>query len=95
MRIAKIIGSVTLSRSHPTLRGVSLKVGIPLSHKELTSKVAPAGDAIVIADQLGAGLGSMIALSESMEAAAPYRPDEKPIDAYNAAILDHLDFDNK
>ena len=41
-------------------------------------------------DQLGAGNGSRIALSESREAAAPFYPEIKPIDAYNAAILDHL-----
>ena len=91
MRIAKVIGQVTLNRCHPTLQGLSLKMAVPLSLAELTSDQTPAGDSIAIVDQLGAGLGSVIAISESMEAAAPFRPDEKPIDAYNAAILDHLD----
>jgi ethanolamine utilization protein EutN len=31
-----------------------------------------------------------VALSESTEAAAPFFPELKPVDAYNAAILDHL-----
>ncbi len=45
---------------------------------------------IAVFDELGAGIGSRIAISEGREAAMPFHPDEKPIDAYNAAILDHL-----
>ena len=32
-----------------------------------------------------------IAVSEGAEAAQPFRPLDKPIDAYNAAILDAVD----
>jgi hypothetical protein len=32
-----------------------------------------------------------VALSEGGEAAQPFRPELKPVDAYNAAILDELD----
>ena len=39
-------------------------------------------------DDLGAGIGSRIAISEGGEAAQPFHPECKPIDAYNAAILD-------
>jgi ethanolamine utilization protein EutN len=45
----------------------------------------------VVYDELGAGLGSLIAVSEGREAAQPFGPEGKPIDAYNAAILDHID----
>ena len=41
-------------------------------------------------DELGAGVGSRIAISEGREAAQPFYPEVKPIDAYNAAILDTL-----
>ena len=41
-------------------------------------------------DELGAGVGSRIAISEGREAAMPFHPEVKPIDAYNAAILDTL-----
>jgi ethanolamine utilization protein EutN len=41
-------------------------------------------------DSLGAGNGSFVALSESAEAAAPFHPETKPVDAYNAAILDTI-----
>ena len=41
-------------------------------------------------DELGAGVGSLIAVSEGAEASAPFHPEVKPIDAYNAAILDTI-----
>ena len=42
-------------------------------------------------DELGAGIGSRIALSEGGEAAQPFRPEIKPVDAYNAAVLDQVE----
>ena len=41
-------------------------------------------------DDSGAGVGSRIAVSEGGEAAQPFYPENKPIDAYNAAILDTI-----
>lgn len=91
MRIAKVIGTVTLNRAHPTLMGARLKLAVPLSLQDLTSGGDPQADALVVWDDLGAGLGSQIALSEGAEAAQPFRPAIKPVDAYNAAILDEID----
>jgi len=48
---------------------------------------------IVVFDELGEGGGSRIAISEGREAAMPFHPEIKPVDAYNAAILDHLNYD--
>ncbi len=94
MRIAKILGTVTLSRQHPSLAGGSLRLAAPLSHLELAdpaaSGIAPAAESLVVWDDLGAGPGSLIALSEGGEAAQPFRPALKPIDAYCAAILDNV-----
>ena len=50
---------------------------------------------IAVFDELGAGLGSRIAISEGREAAMPFHPEVKPIDAYNAAILDRLEYDRQ
>jgi microcompartment protein CcmK/EutM len=44
----------------------------------------------VVYDDLGAGPGSRIAFSEGGEAAQPFYPLDKPVDAYNAAILDTI-----
>lgn len=88
MRIAKIIGTVTLNRCHPTFVGASLKLAVPLSLKNLTGESSAEAEPLVLWDQLGAGIGSQVALSEGPEAAQPFRPEIKPVDAYNAAILD-------
>ena len=46
---------------------------------------------IVACDVLGSGVGDLIALAEGPEAAQPFRPDVKPIDANAAAILDTIE----
>ena len=55
----------------------------------------PAGDGpaepLVAWDDLGAGDGQLVAFSEGGEAAQPFRPNDKPVDAYIAAIIDRLD----
>jgi len=90
MRIAEIIGTVTLSRVHPSLAGGTFRVAVPLSEVELAGGAISAREELVLYDQLGSGLGSRVALSESREAAAPFFPERKPVDAFNAAIIDHL-----
>lgn len=92
MRIAKIIGNVVLSRSHPALAGARLRLAVPMTLTELQNDSEPAGEPLVLWDELGAGEGSLVALSESGEAAQPFRPEIKPVDAYNAAILDDINF---
>ena len=91
MRIAKVIGTVTLNRAHASLMGSRMKLVVPLSLDDLTGKGAETADEIAVFDELGAGVGSLIAMSEGREAAVPFYPDVKPIDAYNAAILDTVD----
>ncbi len=91
MRIGEVIGSVTLSRRHPSLTGASFRLAIPLTLAELSSGTRGAGEPIVVYDDLGAGDGCHIAISEGGEAAQPFRPHDKPVDAYNAAILDTVD----
>jgi len=88
MRIADVIGAVTLSRAHPSIAGATWKLVVPLSWDSLLGKSSEPVEEVVALDELGAGLGSRIALSEGREAAMPFHPDVKPIDAYNAAILD-------
>ncbi len=94
MRIAEIIGTVTLSRRHPALEGGRLRVAVPLSLDNLRGADAMGGEAkraepFVVFDQLGAGNGSLVGVSEGGEAARPF-PDGKPIDAYVAAIIDEV-----
>jgi ethanolamine utilization protein EutN len=90
MRIAEVIGRVTLSKWHPSLDGASWKLGVPLSHAALKGEAGGRDEAFVIYDELGAGERSLIAVSEGAEAAAPFHPKQVPLDAYNAAILDSV-----
>lgn len=91
MRIAEVIGTVTLNRSHPSLRAASYRLVVPLTEDNLTGKTPLSNEPLVALDQLGSGLGDRVAISEGGEAAQPFFPDLKPIDAYIAAILDRID----
>jgi len=93
MRIAEVIGTVTLNRCHPSFQGATLKLAVPLSRENLTGKQSPQADQLVVWDDLGSGVGSRIALSEGGEAAQPFYPELKPVDAYNAALLDQIDIE--
>jgi len=90
MRIAEVIGSVTLNRCHPSVAGATWKLVAPLTWDDLLGRSAGPAEEIVVFDALGAGLGSRVAVSEGREAAMPFHPTLKPLDAYNAAILDTL-----
>ena len=90
MRIAEVIGTVTLSRAHPAVTGFRWIIGVPFSLKALARDGRPDGEDLVIFDILGAGQGHRIGFSEGGEAAAPFHPEKKPVDAYCACILDHL-----
>src|SRR6478609_1327854 len=90
MRIGEVIGTVTVSRAHPSLGAAGWRLGIPMRLAELAGGGRAAGEAIVVYDDLGAGLGSRIAFSEGGEAAQPFLPKMKPVDAYSAAILDSI-----
>ena len=88
MRIAEVIGNVTLSRVYPSMTGARWIIGVPYSLTALRQDSAPDGEDVVIYDNLGAGAGVRIGFSEGAEAAAPFHPEKKPIDAYCACILD-------
>ncbi len=92
MQLYKVNGQVTLSRCHPTFIGGRLLTAQAVGEKLMGREVADP-DLVVVWDELGAGLGSTIAVSDGAEAAQAFRPAIKPVDAYCAAILDvvHID----
>jgi microcompartment protein CcmK/EutM len=92
MRIAEIIGTVTLSRVHPSLVGARWLIGVPFSLEGLR-RGNPDGEDLVIFDNLGAGAGTQIGFGEGGEAAAPFLPEKKAIDAYCACLLDQIVID--
>ncbi|OHB75621.1 MAG: hypothetical protein A2W31_16525 [Planctomycetes bacterium RBG_16_64_10] len=93
MRVAEVIGTVTLNRVHPTFRRGRFRLVVPLSLTDLAGMTEKTAEEIVVYDELGAGQHSLIAMSEGREAAQPFGRDAKPVDAYNAAILDHIQVD--
>ncbi|MDR2168934.1 MAG: EutN/CcmL family microcompartment protein [Planctomycetaceae bacterium] len=91
MRIGKVIGTLTLSRFHESLRGSSWRIVSPISEDNLLKGTEPVAEELVVYDDLGAGDGDWIAFTEGAEAAKPFYPSAKPVDAFNAAILDKID----
>ena len=90
MRLGKTIGTVTLVEPHATVRGGVFRLVVPLATADLTAGDGRA-EPLVAWDDLGAGEGQLVAFSEGGEAAQPFRPADKPIDAYVAALIDRLD----
>ena len=89
MRIGKTIGTVTLVEPHTAVRGGVFRLVVPLAQADLAAGDGTA-EPLVAWDDLGAGEGQLVAFSEGGEAAQPFRPADKPVDAYVAAILDRL-----
>jgi microcompartment protein CcmK/EutM len=93
MKIHKVIGNVTLSRCHPCYQGTRLLATEPQEQLTLTGLAAVDPDLVVVWDDLGAGMGNLIAVSDGAEAAQPFRPELKAVDAYCSAILDEVFID--
>lgn len=97
MRIARVIGNLTLARRLNELPAGNLLLVEVLDRTSLAqwppdeSRRAPVADSLVVFDQLGAGLGQIIAVSEGREACMPFYPTHVPIDAFNTAILDQVE----
>ena len=97
MRIGRIIGTVTLSRRLPELRPGKYVIAEALDDQALAGlahrarRRSPMPESLVVFDELGAGIGQLIAVSEGREACMPFHPNHVPVDAYNAAILDQVE----
>jgi microcompartment protein CcmK/EutM len=90
MRLGTTIGTVTLVEPHPTVRGGVFRLVVPHGSGDLAAG-AGAAEPLVAWDDLGAGDGQLVAFSEGGEAAQPFKPADKPIDAFVSALIDQLD----
>jgi microcompartment protein CcmK/EutM len=90
VRIAEVIGRVTMSRIHPNLRGGRFVIALPMPLEALLEGSAKRGEEVIAYDNLGAGPGALIGLSEGREAANPFGKIKTPVDAYCACLLDPL-----
>ena|ERR1019366_7379115 len=97
MRIARVIGTVTMSAKLAELKAGQYLIAEALDDKALhgvarrARRDKPMPESLVVFDQLGAGIGQLIAVSEGREACMPFHPTNVPLDAYCAAILDSVE----
>lgn len=88
MRMGTVIGRITLSVRSPKYVGERLLLTLPWK-TETFGGAEKHDPAIVVYDQLGAGVGQQIAISEGREAACPFEKPT-PVDAYCAALVDEF-----
>ena len=97
MRIAQVIGRVTLSVQDPSYKGGRWLVCNPLDAAHFNTACdtpPPLSDqfSLVAYDDLGAGEGDIVGIVEGAEATAPFDFDI-PIDAITVAVFDSLNYE--
>ena len=93
MRIGIVRGTVVLSKSVEALIGTRLIVVEPVMAENLAEKNGKGGGkALIVADRLAPAAGQMVAFTEGREAANPYWPNDAPVDAYAALIVESTDY---
>ncbi|MFO0909808.1 MAG: EutN/CcmL family microcompartment protein [Isosphaeraceae bacterium] len=90
MRIAEVIGRITLSRGHSSLVPGRYLIALPMPLEALTEDSPRRGEEVICFDSLGASPGALIGLSEGREAANPFGKRKVPLDAFSACILDTI-----
>jgi microcompartment protein CcmK/EutM len=86
MQLARVIGTVVVTRKDENLLGRTLLLVQPL-----TLDRQPAGRALVAVDAVGAGVGEEVFFVRGKEASFPFYPGEPPVDAGIVGIVDHWD----
>lgn len=97
MRIAQVIGRVTLSLQDPSLKGGRWLLCNPLDAVNFNTacKTPPplsSQFSLVTYDDMGAGEGDIVGIVDGAEATAPFDFDI-PIDAITVAIFDSLHYE--
>ncbi len=92
MRIAKVIGKVTLNESLAEVPAGSFLIVRTFNRGTLAGDNAGNEETLICYDNLSAREGDVIGLVEGREASAPFYPDKVPFNSYNACILDDLNF---
>ena len=92
MRLGHVIGRVTLALQDPAYKGGRFLLVQPFARDQFKGAgMTPLakGNSLVVFDNLGAGVGHIIAFSEGAEATAPFA-HPTPVDAFNAALIDQI-----
>lgn len=94
MRFGRVIGKLVLNHQDEKLTGSRWLVVSPMTKvqfEDLKNTAPSAEPSCVVYDELGASVGDVIGFTEGGEATLPFdRP--MPIDAYNAAILERINY---
>jgi ethanolamine utilization protein EutN len=96
VRVAQVIGRVTLSLQDPSFKGGRWLMCNPLDAASFntaceTPPPLSSQSSLVAYDSLGAGDGDIVGIVEGAEATAPFDHDI-PIDAITVAIFDSLSY---
>jgi ethanolamine utilization protein EutN len=92
MRIARVIGKAVLNAAMPEMLPGSYLVVRTCNRGTLVGRNEGNDETLVMYDPLGAREGDLVGLVEGREATAPFHPRKTPFDAYNACILDTVNF---
>ena len=93
MRIARVIGVVTLNAKMPDLVPGRYLLVRPYGRDALAGRGPGNDETLVMYDELSAGTGDLVGMVEGREATAPFWPKKVPFDCYNGAILDSVEFE--
>jgi ethanolamine utilization protein EutN len=86
VQLARVIGTVVVTRKDENLANATLLLVQPLSPSR-----EPVGRALVAIDSVGAGVGEEVFFVRGKEASFPFYPGEPPVDAGIVGIVDHWD----
>ncbi len=92
MRIGEVIGRLTLSPCDEKLCGGRFLMIRPHDPASLREDRMGGGEIVIAYDELGAGMGDRVGISEGREAAMPFHPTPVAIDAYVACLIDSVTY---
>ncbi len=87
MLIAKVIGNVWSTKKKDAMSAIKL-----LCIQPLGKKLKPDGDVLVAADEVGAGFGELVIVTQGSPAMQAFNKTELvPVDAVVVGIVDNID----
>ena len=86
MQLARVLGTVVITRKDEHLTGISLLVLQPIA-----ADGSSVGRTLVAVDAMGAGVGETVFFVRGKEASVPFLPTEVPADAGIVGIVDRWD----
>jgi ethanolamine utilization protein EutN len=91
MLLAKVIGNVWSTKKKDAISALRLLVIQPLG-----KTLKPEGNVLVAADEVGAGFGELVIVSQGAPAMQAFDKGELvPVDAAVVGIVDNLELDDK